>query len=246
VAVGAFRFDGRRSPLRAWDIRFRVAAVALLSAAILASPPWSLAPLAVIVLGLLALARSTPAEIVRVVRGFAGFLLFFLGLGALFEPTWDHVAFLALQSARLVLLLLLGHGLFLAATPTDVLEGIRWYLGWLGRRRAWAAASMASWALASVPLILDQASSLLDAAALRGLSPARHPLKLVKLLTLALLLRTISRANDLASALEARGFGRTVPPSELKARPRDALALAAVALAAAASWLLVPGGIFAA
>ena len=236
-----FRFDGRPSPARSWDIRFRVAATAVVSASILASPSPSLVPLGACVLGLLAMARSTAPEVVKVIRGFFGFLVFFVGLGVLFEPTWAQAGFLGVQALRLTLLLLLGHFLFVTATPLDVTEGIRWYLGWLGPRRAWAAANMAAWALSSVPLVLEQAATLLDAAALRGLSPRRHPLATVKLLTLALLVRTVGRSTDMAASLEARGFGLAIPPPTLKSRPQDALFLASLVLWCAAS--LYVGGI---
>ena len=233
----SFRFDGRPSPARSWDIRCRVAATALVSAGLLGAPAASLGPLGLGVLSLLVLARSTAGEIGRVVWGFSGFLVFFVGLGVAFEPTWAQAEFLGVQALRLTLLLLLGHFLFLAATPLDVTEGIRWYLGWLGRRRAWAAASMAGWALASVPLVLDQAATLLDAAALRGLTARRHPLRTMRLLTLGLLVRTVNRSTDLASALEARGFGNAVPPGTLRARPRDFVGMLAVTAGVAASWV---------
>lgn len=239
----AFRFDGRPSLARSWDIRFRVASVGLLSAALLGAPTLALVPLGLLVGGLLVLARSRPVESLRVVAGFAPFLLFFVGLGVVFEPTWFQAAFLATQATRLTLLLLLGHFLFVTATPADVTEGIRWYLGWLGARRAWAAASMAAWALASVPLVLDQAASLLDAAALRGLSARKHPLVMVKILTLALLVRTIGRSTDLAAALEARSFGQHIPAMGLRSTWRDWGALTVVAGWVAASWLVVSGGI---
>lgn len=232
----AFRFAGRPSPLARWDIRFRVAATALVSASVLGAPVPSLVPLAVLTLGLLAAARCTPAEVGRVVLSFTPFFVFFFALGLAFEPTGNQAAFLGVQALRLVILLLLGHELFLAATPTEVTEGIRWYLGWLGPRRAWAAASMASWALASVPQTLDQASTLLEAAALRGLTVRRHPLRALNLLTLGLLVRTVDRAADLTAALEARSFGAAVPPSGLRARPIDTAALAAVVLWCALSW----------
>lgn len=239
----AFRFDGRPSLARSWDIRFRVAAVALTSAAVLGAPPWALLPLGILVVALLGSARASLAEGGSVVRGFLPFLLFFWGLGLAFEPTWPQAAFLALQGLRLTFLLLLGHFLYVTATPTDVTEGIRWYLGWLGARRAWAAASMAGWALASVPLVLDQARTLLDAAALRGLRLRRHPLRVVHLLTLALLVRTIGRSTDLAAALEARGFGQGVPDSPLRSRWTDAGAFVGASVWVCASWTLVPGGI---
>jgi energy-coupling factor transporter transmembrane protein EcfT len=217
--------------------------VALVSAALLAAPAPAFLPLGVLVLGLLALARSTAVEVATVVRGFVPFLLFFVGLGVIFEPTWNQAGFLSVQASRLTLLLLLGQFLFFTATPSDVTEGIRWYLGWLGARRAWAAASMGAWALGSVPQVLDQAASLADAAALRGLSPRKKPLATMKLLTLALLVKTVSRSTDLASALEARGFGRHVPESHLRSTPGDWAGLGATVVWVVASWLLVPGGI---
>lgn len=233
-----FRFDGRDSVLRRWDIRYRIAATALLSLCLVAAPPAATIPLGAAVLVLLALAGSTVAETWGVVRGFLGFLVFFVGLGVAFEPAWPQAAFLGIQALRLTLLLLLGHVLFLTATPSDVTEGIRWSLGWLGRRRAWAAASMAGWALGSVPLILDQADSLKEAAVLRGHSAARHPVQALKLVTLGLLIRAVERSTDLASALEARGFGLSVPASALRSRPRDAAIFAAVSAWCAASWAI--------
>lgn len=236
MAILAFRFDGRPSMVRSWDTRFRVAGVGLLSAVVLGAPAPSLVPLSVVVVVLVALAGARARETLGVIAGLAPFFAFFFVLGVIFEPTADRAAFLGVQVARLTLLFLTGHLLYLAATPADVTEGLRWYLGWLGRRRAWAAASMASWALASVPLVLDQASGLLDAAALRGLTLRRHPLRALKLVTLGLLVRTFERSATLADALEARGFGQSVPESTARARPRDAVALGVLVVVCAASW----------
>lgn len=228
-----FRWSDRASPLAAWDIRFRVAASGLLSASVLALGPAALPGLMLLVALALAAARSTLAEAWRVVRSFSGFLVFFFTVGLVFTPTWAQAGFLGLQALRLLLLLLLGHALALSARPADVAEGLRWYLGWLGRERAWAAASMAGWALASVPLLLDQAAGLNAAAALRGLNPRRRPGTAFRLLTLGLLVRSVERSADLAAALEARGFGLAVPASSLRARPGDAAALFAAAGACA-------------
>lgn len=232
-----FRFAGRESQARGWDVRFRVAATAVVSAGLVGAPAGALVPLGLGVLGLLALAGSTVRETLRVVGGFAGFLGFFFAVGLGFEPTLAQGIFLGVQAARLLLLLLLGQFLFLTATPQEVTEGIRWYLGWLGRRRAWMVASMAAWALGSVPLVLDQAAGLLDAAALRGLTLRRHPVAVLKLVTLGLLVRTLERSMDLAAALEARGFGLEVPSPQLQARPRDGGWLGVTVGVVAASWV---------
>jgi energy-coupling factor transporter transmembrane protein EcfT len=232
MARVTFAFGGRPSPARGWDIRFRVAAVVALGLGTLNAGPAGLGLLTGVLALLLALARTRWGEVVRILGGFLPFLLFFFVLGWAFEPTAAQAAFLGLQSWRLALLLVSGHFLFLTATPGDVTEGLRWYLGWLGSRRAWAAASMASWALASVPEVLDQAAGLGEAAALRGLEARRRPVRTLGLLTLGLLVRTFSRSSDLADALAARGFGDAVPPLALRARWSDAAGLGAVVLAA--------------
>jgi len=235
MAGVVFRFEGRPSPVNRWDIRCRLAATAVLGACLVAGPPGALVVLGLLVVVLLALARATGRETLAVLGGFLGFLLFFLAVGLAFEPTWDQAAFLGIQALRLGLLLLVGHALFLAATPADVTDGIRWTLGWLGRRRAWMASSMAGWALASVPLVLDQAVQLGDAARLRG-QTARHPVRGMKLITLGLLVRTVEKTTDLTAALEARGFGSSVPELHLRARPRDLVVLGFAVAACAAAW----------
>ena len=234
-----FAFAGRRSPARRWDIRFRVAATVAFSVGTLACAPGGLAVLGLTLAVLLGLARAKVGELARVVAGFLPFLGFFFLLGWAFEPTAAGAAFLGIQSARLTLLLLSGQFLFLTATPGDVTEGLRWYLGWLGPRRALGAASMASWALASVPGFLDQATGLGEASALRGLDPRRRPLRAVGVLALGLLVRTFSRSTDLTDALVARGFGDEVPPLELRARWTDFAGLTLVALVVAGV-ILIP------
>jgi energy-coupling factor transporter transmembrane protein EcfT len=234
-----FAFAGRPSPARGWDIRFRVAALVLYSAAVLACGPLGLVLLGLTLAVLLGLARATVGELAKVVGGFLPFLLFFFFLSWMFEPTAAQAAFLGLQSVRLTLLLLSGQFLFLTATPSDLTEGLRWYLGWLGRQRAWAAASMASWALASVPTVLDHAAGLREASSLRGLEPRRRPLRTVGILTLGLLVRTFSRSTNLTEALVARGFGDCIPPPELRARWTDAAALAAIVVVEVGA-ILVP------
>jgi len=239
--VGLFRFVPRPSAAQRWDIRFRVAAALTTTTAILGAPTPALAGLSVVVGLLLASARSRVSEVARAVGGLLGFLAVFWVIGFALEPTAARALVLALQFARLVLLFLVGHFLLVAATPADVAEAVRWYLGWLGQRRAWVGANMASWALASVPQVLDRGRILGDAAVLRGLVPARHPVRMAKVLTLGLLVDALGRSLTLAAALEARGFGLTVPPVTLKSRARDWAALGAVVSGCALSWAF--GGI---
>ena len=219
----AFAYTGPR-PLSRWDIRWRVFSVGVFSAVVLAAPPWSLVPLAAGLALLLVLAEVTWSEIARLLASLAWFFAFFLGAGFLLTPTTEHLAFLGLQSARFLLLFLASHVLLVTATPLTVTAAIQWFLGFLGAQRAYFAASMAGWALGSVPRVLDQARSLTDAAALRGLTMLRRPLGWTRLVTLGLLVKTIETAALTAQALEVRSFGSQIPPHGLRARPRDAVA----------------------
>lgn len=223
-----FRFDGRSSAVREWDIRFRVAGLAVVGIGILSATPGALFILGIGVVTLLRKAKARWSEIGRVAQGLAGFLALFWILNWFFEPTIDQAIFLFVQSVRLLLLFLTGHVLLLAATPHDVVDGIRWYFGFLGKRRAWAWASMASWALASIPQVLDQARELLEAARLRGLSLARHPGRVLRLVTLSLVTKALERADHLADAMEARNWGVSIPDARHRARASDVVALVGV------------------
>jgi energy-coupling factor transporter transmembrane protein EcfT len=161
--------------------------------------------------------------VARLLVSLSWFFAFFVGTGFLLTPTLEHLAFLGLQSARFLLLFLASHVLLVTATPFTVTAAIQWFLCFLGRRRAYFAASMASWALGSVPRLLDQAQTLTEAAALRGVTVSRHPLRWTRLVTLGLLAKTLETAAVTAQALEARCFGAQIPPHGLRARAFDAV-----------------------
>ncbi|MEI8095661.1 MAG: energy-coupling factor transporter transmembrane component T [Spirochaetales bacterium] len=222
MARVAFQYRAS-TPAGRWDIRWRVVSVTVFSAAVLASPAWGLVFLAVSLVPGLAAARVKPGDLGRLALSLAPYFAFFAGVGLLLTPTTGQAALLGLQSARLALLFLASHFLLVTATPQTVARGIQWFLRPLGARRAWLGASMASWALAAVPRLVDQGKGLLEAAALRGLRPARRPLATVKLVTLGLLVRVVQQASITADALETRGFGTHVPKHGLVARPSDVL-----------------------
>lgn len=216
-----FRFSDRPSPAAALDVRFRVAAVALISPLLIFAPVFSLVGLTLGVAGLLTLARTRWHEVWALTKGFGGFLLFFLAVGLLFLPTWENAAFLLVQSARLFVLLLTSQFLLLTLTAFELTAALQWFFSWLGRRRAWYLASMASWAVTSIPQVMDQAAVLREAASLRGLELKRHPLVWLKLLTLALMVRVVEKSAEMSWALEARCFGQAVPGIDLKAQLKD-------------------------
>jgi energy-coupling factor transporter transmembrane protein EcfT len=226
------------SPASRWDIRGRVTALGVFSVAVLAVPAWNLLPLALLLVALLVWTRMPLASLGRLVAQFGLFLAFFFGVGLLLVPTASQAELLGVQSARLLMLLLASQFLMLTATPDTVTAGIQWFLRPLGTRRAYLGASMASWALASVPRVLDDGSTLVAAARLRGLEVRKRPLAWMQLVTLGLLVRVVERSAAMAQALEARSFGLAVPPHGLKATIFD-VGLTAAVCAWCGVWLVL-------
>jgi len=223
----AFRFTARDSPAASWDIRFRVVSMMAFCVAALSAEPLSLAPLLAGLIFLLVLAKTTAKEILSLLKFYAAFFVLLVGLGTVFQPGVANFLFLCCQGLRIFILILSGHFLTSTATPLDVTAGIQWLLGFLGKRRAYYAASMTSWALASVPRILDQAQTIREAALLRGVDPRRRPVVFLRLLSLSLLVRAVESSAEMSWALEARLFGQTIPDHGLRSRASDFLAAGA-------------------
>ncbi|WP_169311809.1 energy-coupling factor transporter transmembrane component T family protein [Spirochaeta thermophila] len=120
----------------------------------------------------------------------------------------------AVGAGKLGLLVVWAH-LFLASTPLSSFEAaLAWLLSPIPvlRRLRGLIAGTLSLMLSFLPLIAHQAALIQDALAARLLSPSRHPIRYLTLLSTTLIQNLILLAQETADALTARTYSFTPPP----------------------------------
>ncbi len=161
----------------------------------------------------LALARSTGARLREIARDLRGPAVVLAVLGVADWILIDRATALAVV-LRLGAIALLAHAVTLTTTSaelTDVLErcfGPAERLGLLDARRASLTVTLA---IRFVPLIVEEAREIREAQAARGLEGS------VVALAVPLMVRVLVRSQDLADAIDARGF----PPETTTNRRRE-------------------------
>uniref|UniRef100_UPI00046FF1F0 energy-coupling factor transporter transmembrane component T n=1 Tax=Paenibacillus zanthoxyli TaxID=369399 RepID=UPI00046FF1F0 len=149
-----------------------------------------------------------------------------------------------LSVLRLGLLISLGFLFTETTSGAPLREGLEWAikpLGKLGvRTRNWSLA--VSVTLQFIPWVLGKISSLQLALASRGnrkRERMRWTPKQISLMAVPLLLQVISMGDELATAIEARGYDPSKPRTPwlvLRWRRRDTAAVLIAVLAAALLW----------
>ena len=218
-----FHYFPGRSPLHRWDARCKMIGLLLITATLL-SPrvPWLLMNSAIL-LGLLFFSGLPFGRFLRDLKIWAIFLFVIFLFQAFFTPGDRLPGFLRFPITKEGLLLggftcwrlglILGYGvLFTAVTrPRELQEGLVWFLKPIpfipGRR----IALMVSLTLRFFSLILDQAEEVRLAHKARLGDRNRNPFRKAKFLSLPLLRRSFSRAEDVTLALAARGYRDDIP-----------------------------------
>ena len=141
-----------------------------------------------------------------------------------------HGGMIAWQFALLVCVASL---LTMITTTSELICGLEWFLkplGWIGLP-AHDIALMVSLALRFVPVLIDEFDCIKSAQVSRGAvfhqgSPVRR-IKALASLIIPLVLGTLRRADDLATAIQARGYSRAQRTSlvELQLSLADGIAL---------------------
>ena len=257
----AFRLDigqyyAARSPIHALDARVKLCcALALLVAVFCGHTPAQLVASVALAAGLSALSHVPAGRILASVRP----LLLVLALLSLFNlvfvqtgsplltagplsVTTGGVWAAVLYTVRFACALVVGSLILLTTTPTQLSDALDRLLAPLSRvgLPGHELAMVFSLMLRFVPTLADEASSIMDAQALRGGSfdeggPVRRVRAIVPVVV-ALLAAGLRHADGLSRALDARcyegGVGRT-HLHEQRISPRDlgAVALTAVAVA---------------
>lgn len=215
-----------KSPLHALDPRTKTAAVLVLSAAVLSGGPTSCALVSALLLGVAVLGRIPARELISALKPGLFFLALLFALHLLFtEGTpippfsggWVTPTFEGLHTGALVtwrFALLLGEGALLTMTtsPGRLVSGLEWFLRPLNALglRSHELALMVSLALRFVPTLLEEVHKVKDAQIARGAvfgrgAPLRR-IRAVSRLVLPVVLGAFRRADDLAMAMEARGY----------------------------------------
>lgn len=165
-----------------------------------------------------------------------GQLLFQYGVIEIYEQGLVQGLFI---SFRLLFLILFTSLLTLTTTPIDITDGLESLLGPFKR---WGLpvhefALMMSISLRFIPTLLEETEKIMKAQAARGVEftsgPIRQRIKAILPLLVPLFISAFKRAEDLALAMEARGYrggeGRT-KLRVLKWRLADTLALVLVVI----------------
>jgi energy-coupling factor transporter transmembrane protein EcfT len=244
------RYIPRRSLLHALDPRIKLASLILLSLLLLRGGPLTFALLSGLVAALAYLARLGLWCLLRALRPVRVLFLLLFALHLFFAPgpAADGLRTGALVTWQFALLILLAALLTLTTTSAELIAGLERLLHPLRTVGVPShdVALLLSLALRCLPLYVDELHRLREARLSRGASPAcgtiRQRIRWTVGLLIPLLLSTVRRAEELASAMEARGYrrGPRTYGRELRMRRADWGALLVLVLVSACHLLLEP------
>ena len=225
------------------DPRFKFSELAAWSVLALAGGPAALGVTGLILLILHILAGSRPALMRRPLffwAAMAAVIILTSGFSLPGRPlivagrempvSIDGLITGGIRAARLLVMLLAGQLLAATTDPADLSEALRRLVFFLPRRWSGALASTISLTLSFLPVMLDEAASVRDAAFSRGLGGRRSLFRRALSLGLPLADAALRRADLTAEALLSRSFTDHPTPREMKAATADWIAFALVIL----------------
>ena len=232
-------FTAGRSILHRHDIRFKLASLALMTAACIGAP---LAGLALISLVLAALAGHLRLPL----RLFGGelrflllFLLFIVTARALTTPgdviaaagvlvvTRQGLAEGGTICWRLVNIVMIGMLFVRSTRPAEIKAGVAWLLRPMPGIDHRRAAVMVGLIVRFIPVLHHQIKQSRVAWQARGGDRRRSPLRQIRHLVMPAMRRTILSADQLALAMEARCFSPRRTDPVFRARRLDVMLLGA-------------------
>lgn len=211
----------------------------------LSGPPAVIALLGITILVLHVVARTRWRSMKRPLFAWlvlAALMVLALGMGGGETSTrillWNRDGMIAgaLRAARLLVVLLAGQLFASTTNPADVSGALRSLLFLLPRRFSGRVATAVSLTLAFVPLLLDEARTVGEAAASRGSGSRRNPLVRVGSLAGPLLGGLLRRVDLVADALLSRGYVDDPTPPNFRMRWRDVGQSAIVLVPSLALW----------
>ena len=131
---------------------------------------------------------------------------------------------------RLVIIVTLGFAFMSTTRPSAIKAAVQWYLKPLPLIPEKKVGLMMGLILRFVPVIFHQAGEIADAQKARGVETRKNPVYRLTKLAFPLMRRTFERADNLAAAMEARGFTENRTDPELALHKRDWVSLITVCL----------------
>ncbi len=236
----SFGFSPGDSLLHRLDARFKLIIIILLSLVCLNLHFISLGILTVLLLSCIINAR------LPLYSGFKELRYFFILLLLVFiarvlstgGPPLINIRFISISKMgffagllvcwRLAFIVLLGFTLVATTRPSTIKAAVQWFLKPVPFIPEQKVAVMMGLILRFVPVIFDQAKVTIEAQRSRCVQNRKNPVYRLVKLGFPLIRRTFERADDLALAMEARGFTENRTDPELALHKRDWISLIVV------------------
>ncbi len=240
-----------RSPLRTVDPRIKILAVAVLSVLIFQAGPGEILLLSLFLVLLIRLSGAGPGEVAGILKPVILFAVLLFLLHLFFTPgreiaslpllplpmTYEGLGRGGVVAWQFLALVIAGGLLSLTTPPSELVAGLEKLLRPLKILRVPTQdlAVMVAMALRFAPTFLEEYQRMKTARAARGGGlpgeKLSRKLKTGGRLTISLLLSAFRRAEELAAAMEARGYARGPRTSlrELRLRRADYAAAAILA-----------------
>jgi biotin transport system permease protein len=215
-----------KSPVHRLDPRVKILSVLVLSVVIFRSGPFSVLPVSIVLGGLVCLAGISPAQVLRSLRPVALFFLCIFLLHVFFTPgrplleisgfaiNYEGLATGSLLTWKFVCLIVSAMILTASTIPSDLVSGIERLLRplkFIGIN-SHDAAMMISLALRFVPALIGEYERIRNAQAARGMDLGkgglRGKIRSITYLALPLTVNSFLRAEEIAAAIESRGYAR--------------------------------------
>jgi energy-coupling factor transporter transmembrane protein EcfT len=136
-------------------------------------------------------------------------------------PSWEGLNSGLIFGWRLVLVLIASIILVGTTSLTTFKSVIEWFLRPVPFIREARVATMFSLTFVLIPLVLDEASEMLEAQKARCINGGKNPIRRIRFLIFPLLFQTFIRADEMVMAMESRCYSEVRTKAAFKAKFND-------------------------
>lgn len=211
----AFHYFPGESPLHEMDARVKLCALMGVALSVFGSDVPGLILLSILLALGITVTRLPFTPVLRQLRAF-GVLILVIVIIKAFSFRSPHFSLNGLREGAVyswrLILVVISAIIFISTTKTtETRDAIVWTLRPFPESFRAKAAAMISLTLSFVPTVFDQASSIRLAQKSRGIDSAKNPIKKLSSYGVPLAIRTFSKADNIARAMQARCYGNQLP-----------------------------------